>query len=401
MDNVNQEIPPVQSQPSTKTANNLSFFRFIAYGFVAVSIGVSIAVGGYLLGANKSKFQPVAQVSVTPSVSPALDPTASWKIYANAQYGIEFRYPLTFLQVNNSKSIVAFTDTANKQQRLSTSPDISFRVISIAPADDYKATLIKDVVSSGSGSHPKSFAEFSLKTFGDKTVYFIKTGLLEGVLSINYYLVNKDKIFAFNLISGPVDWANPNFKPEEDRLNLELQQVLSTFKFTGQAAQVTPTSDPIASLKTYQNNFFGFTFKYPVEWELSETNVENKSSSIVIGDPKTELAGSVNGSKLYGNKITIEAINNLNNYSIEDWIKVKNSNPVGASFIRRSNFVIGGVSAQRGDFGCCMTYMDTLFFGRGNFLFEIMGGNLGVSRNNHYAYEDIFQQMLSTFKFTN
>jgi len=63
-------------------------------------------------------------------------------------------------------------------------------------------------------------------------VYYIKTGLFEGVLSINYYLVNKNQVFAFNLTSSPVDWTNPNFKPEEDLLNLNMQQILSTFKFT-------------------------------------------------------------------------------------------------------------------------------------------------------------------------
>lgn len=102
MDNVNQEVPPVPNQPPVKTANNLNFAKALAYGFVIVSIGISIAVGGYLLGASKSKPQPVAQISVTPSVTPTPDPTANWKTYVNAKYNFEFKYPFTWSSVEST-----------------------------------------------------------------------------------------------------------------------------------------------------------------------------------------------------------------------------------------------------------------------------------------------------------
>lgn len=385
MDNTNQQVPPVPSQTPDKIANNLSFAKTLAYGFAIASIGVTIAIGGYLLGANKTKPQPVVQTSVTPFVSPTPDPTASWQTYTNVQYGFQMKYPNDWavkdnllqkpasvnsnleisnssLQENprftlfinpagfglpipdkvyelspigngkleilnkqeiaptkegmsnvdghmiiNSKSFnigsnsyififnfvqkgkdyepifnqilstfkftdknlidetaswgtythtqlgiefkyppnlslnaignkdiipVSFTDLSNTKQRLSTSHDINFKVIPVAPGADYKTTLINDIVFVGSGMHPKSFAEFSSKTIGDNMVYYIRTGLLEGVLSMNYYIVNKNQVFAFVLTSSPVDWTNPNFKPENDPLNQKLLQILSTFKFT-------------------------------------------------------------------------------------------------------------------------------------------------------------------------
>ncbi len=236
MENVDQQIPPVGNQPPIKTASNLSFAKALAYGFVIVSIGISIAVGGYLLGANKSKPQPATQISVTPSLSPVptVDPIATWKTYTNTQSGFELKYPQKFLPVNvvDGKSILAFTDRSNTKQRLSTLPDISLRTFTINSGDDYRNLLIKDAVFSGSGMHPKSFGEFSSKKIGDNAVYHIQTGRFEGVLSINYYLVIKNQIFAFTLTSSPVDWTNANFKSESDPLNQILLQILSTFKFT-------------------------------------------------------------------------------------------------------------------------------------------------------------------------
>ncbi|KKQ42761.1 MAG: hypothetical protein US59_C0004G0001, partial [Candidatus Levybacteria bacterium GW2011_GWB1_37_8] len=161
--------------------------------------------------------------------------TANWKTYTVTKLGIEFKYPPNFSPIaifDNELFPISFTDNSNTKHRLSTSPDISIKVIPIVSGDDYKTTLIKDVIFAGSGMHPKSFVEFSSKTIGGNMVYYIKTGLFEGVLSINYYLVNKNQVFAFNLTSSPVDWTNPNFKPEEDLLNLNMQQILSTFKFT-------------------------------------------------------------------------------------------------------------------------------------------------------------------------
>jgi len=47
-----------------------------------------------------------------------------------------------------------------------------------------------------------------------------------------------------------------------------------------------------------------------------------------------------------------------------------------------------------------MAWMDTILFKKDNLLFKIRGGNLTKSSGGSYGYEDVFNQVLSTFKFT-
>lgn len=79
MENVDQQVPPVVNQPPIKTSNNLNFAKTLAYGFVIVSIGISIAVGGYLLGVNKYKPRSIAQVSATPTPDLSMAPSLTNK----------------------------------------------------------------------------------------------------------------------------------------------------------------------------------------------------------------------------------------------------------------------------------------------------------------------------------
>lgn len=127
--------------------------------------------------------------------------------------------------------IFALTDKSNTKERLSTLPDIFIRVLSLISEEDYKSVLVNDVVFEGSGAHPTSFEEFSTKKLGNNMVYYIKTGRFEGILSINYYIIRNNLIFSFVSMSSPIDWTNPNYKTEDDQLNKDLQQILSTFRF--------------------------------------------------------------------------------------------------------------------------------------------------------------------------
>ena len=241
---------PVIQSIQTTPSNSSSKTKYILLSVFILLIIFLVAGGIYYLGVVKQ--QSISQrnnnlIAVTSTPSPSLtpiptiqpspttnlNPTANWKTYTNTDHNLEFKYPPNFspINANDNKLIVAFIDKSNTKQRLSTSPDVSLRTFSIIPGEDYKNELIKDVVFAASGLHPKSFAEFSSKTMGNNTVYYIETGLFEGVLSLNYYLVDKNQVAAFAIVSSPVDWTNPSFKPENDPLNQSLFQILSTFRF--------------------------------------------------------------------------------------------------------------------------------------------------------------------------
>lgn len=49
MDKEEQEVPSVTNQSEVKISNNLSFAKALAYGFVISSVGILIAVIGFLL----------------------------------------------------------------------------------------------------------------------------------------------------------------------------------------------------------------------------------------------------------------------------------------------------------------------------------------------------------------
>lgn len=370
MDNANQQVPPISDQSEIKTANNLSFFKTLAYGFVIVSIGISIAVGGYLLGTNKTKPQPIAQISMTPSVSFTPDPTANWKTYTTNVFSI--KYPSTW------------SDPAINKMSTKVNYEFLPANLNITVGFNYDQDL----------QRAKTFEDES-KSAGNFAIGKREVMAGDSINATSYiYSIGASTKEENVLLKGKGDniiWLRMPFPPGTDVSVFD--QILSTFKFTDQN-QATDTG-----LKTYENNIFRFSLKYPEDWELSEKNIENRSSSVLIGQLGTELPGNVTGNKIYANSITIEVDSNLNNYSLEDWIKLKENNPTETKFTFINNMLVAGQQAQRGAFGCCMTYKETIFFKKSNFLFQITGGNLGVSKKDKYSYEEIFNQILSTLKF--
>src|SRR5260221_3874078 len=95
-ENISPQIPPVV--PSSKKSN---FVLPVVIGLLMLTIGLA---GGYFLAGNKAKNtistnqQQMAQLSVTPSIIPAVTTPAStgssnFSIYRNDQFGVSFQYP--------------------------------------------------------------------------------------------------------------------------------------------------------------------------------------------------------------------------------------------------------------------------------------------------------------------
>lgn len=219
MENTNQQIPPIPDQQEIKASNNLSFFRTLAYGFVIVSIGVSIAIGGYLLGANKTKPQPVAQTSVTPSTSPTPDPTANWKTYINESYGFEIKYPNDWI-VQDKLRQKPEKAASNNNLELSNSslPESPKFILFINPLGF--GLPIPDKVYELSPAK-----DGKLEIINRQEIAPIKEGMtnIDGHTIINsktFEIDNNSYLFTFDFVQGGKDY--------EPILN----QILSTFKFT-------------------------------------------------------------------------------------------------------------------------------------------------------------------------
>lgn len=109
MEKANQQIPPVSSELPIKASNNLSFTKALAYGFVVVSVGISIAVGGYLLCVNKTNPEPTASVSVSPTLSPA-EASAKEDNSINTLIGSE-RYIETGCKIGGCSGTICHNET--------------------------------------------------------------------------------------------------------------------------------------------------------------------------------------------------------------------------------------------------------------------------------------------------
>lgn len=202
-------------------------------------------------------------------VTPGQEPTVDWITYTDKVNGFEIKYPSKFtpLAGKPGQYVFALNETTKMQQRLSVLPDITMRAIARLSGQDYRKILIEDVVFDGSGLPPKSFSEFLPKVLGDNTFYYIQTGLFEGILSGSYYFVSDDRVYVFTYTSSPVDWTNSNFRPDDDTLKNDLEQVLKTFK----------TGIQLLGWKRYENSRFGFSFQYPEKSVVSELNLNPES----------------------------------------------------------------------------------------------------------------------------
>jgi len=178
------------------------------------------------------------------------------------------------------------------------------------------------------------------------------------------------------LIAGGVYYLGIKKAPVQ-----QVQNPMVTFQ-TAQATPTPSTSDQTVNWKTYTNNENNYSFKYPQTWQL-----EQEGTTIRIFDPKSKYSESFSF-------ITYSPVSpkKLSLLSIEDFVKQQQDN---IPYLQFTPITIGGIEGKRTTDIPGADVYDTVFVKRGSTIYKIELSNEGAS-----ITKDTFDQILSTFKFT-
>ena len=250
MDNSDQQQVPVQQlvQPTQSevpvSANNSSFLKTLSIGLGVVGIGLAIGVGGYFLGTNKNQkvsSSPVAQLSPTPDLNrepTGSAATANWKTYTNSQYSLEFKYPESFVTLNESHDyispynlenliiLVRKQGFQNAKARYSQAANFAISTSSnLSNCYSYNSNKITDKQTINGVEYyvSQSFGVGAGNAIGGKILRVIKNNFCFEVSSTLNSRTGSGE--------GLVDLM-PQVQQDENNLRNELDQILSTFKFT-------------------------------------------------------------------------------------------------------------------------------------------------------------------------
>lgn len=314
-----------------------------------------------------------------PSLSAEELAVKDWKIYQDFKYGFEIKYPANVEKYSRDWG----ADFAEKS--LTENTFFSLHVYSD----------LKDLPNNAKGL---SFDDWLSEQLKNK-IFQNKKDFTLGVLA-GFEIVDRG-IIDFRNILAEKDGFIYSFSIKENTKSMALfEQMLSTFKFI--------EKDATLDWKTYTNNKYGFSVRYPKGWVASGEDISGFAAQALKNQAVEDLHQSkFSDPKNPERSFSIIVYNNGNNYVLEPWlVKYKQSNPIGSglSFGIVSNpenkdILIDGSKGLKGDFGCCATYKHAVFLRKNNRIYQISGGFLDL--NTHaYPYEDVYIQFLSTFNFT-
>ena len=256
-----------------------TFGKTLTVGIIAVIIILGIAVLGLTSGTI-----PSGTSTTTPPAATTTPPVSSGTLYSNSDLGFSFRYPASlsvlpqnFMDTTGSKTLITLAN-ADKSDiiRVSILNDPKTGKPISPDVGNYEKALIANTVFDGSGANPKSFSEFELRKLGDARFAYIKTGLFEAVLSVDYFATVPDGIVRFSLVSHiapgvvrpdgtqDVSWMDPSFDIEKDPGHLALKAMLATFK-VGAYSEAAPA----VSLVSYTDPSATYSLQVPSSWKVN------------------------------------------------------------------------------------------------------------------------------------
>ncbi len=322
---------------------------FAKVGWVAIVL-IIIAVGGYFAWSKKDSVQN-QQASVL----------KDWETYTNSKYGFEFQYPDTLKITNEQDHPNYYSDSEDPNIKKLSWLDIS--LVDKIDNKEFNLNLSMNHPGLGFGGWD-SVSKSTLIVSGIQVKKEVLQEIGSGSKMVLYTFSKNGNGFMISS-SGSVELAD---------------QILSTFKF------INPTINT-SNLKKYANSQYGFELKYPSN--LSQQATRDRT---VLQLRDVQACKNV---ETEGGSWPIDCMGyNL----IVQSNKISVSGGVG---VTKTTIQVAGYSAEKIETneegmweGLNQTYVQ--FQKDGNWYVSYLSFN----SENKVNAENVFNQILSTFKFT-
>jgi len=237
------------------------------------------------------------------------DETIGWKTYRNDRYGYTFSYPSVWFLQEASKTSYGGVDILTSYKSPETQvkdPDffrdkLKIDISRSLKQMDKNQTLEAWVNEHGNyGGQSVELAQETITLEGKKAIKMSREiiGVEKHKIYLSYF-IEKDNYVFFIHVFGDLTPRNQE----------SLNRILATFKFLDQSQ-----ADETANWKTYANTNYGFSFKYPSEWNINVPSFEGKHES-----NKTLLRIDVKNSLDFKNAALLGNKKDILNVSISVW----------------------------------------------------------------------------------
>lgn len=197
----------------------------------------------------------------TESISPTPDPTADWKTFIDNKWGYSFKYPSNWFLNNNivseypwplnglSDPKYDFQQTYNAITTYMYPNQVWSEMTNIAFFDSLSQIHLYETGNIGKSKGKKIFTGITQDNFPYEIFEINASEKEEPYSGVEAYILNGQKLVKVTLTSY-----------NQQSISL-FNQILSTFKFI----------EPISNWKTYENNDYGFSIKYPANLTIEST----------------------------------------------------------------------------------------------------------------------------------
>lgn len=278
---------PDDSFQSGSRTNGIRRGKWLKIGgilvFLLVLLGAVFVAGSKLTKKPQAPAPAPAPATTNPTPSPtsAPDLTANWKTYNGN--GFSFKYPSDWTQGS--------VDASTGETSINPPPDTAcphcaggFAGLSISLLSNPSSMSLSEYMKSnsdkfGGSYYLKDYKKYSIP--GSIDAFIDRNALGAGAVQ-EEAVINGNKLVVILYCGSSLCTDNNLF-----------DQILSTFKFTSSTV-ANPTSNSTSNWKTYTNTKYGYSFKYPSEFSLSNAgeNANNTDASVLINPYLSSFMGA-------------------------------------------------------------------------------------------------------------